>query len=571
MPFPTGYNPLPLAPEVFIYDHANVLQYTFQTSATQGNPIQDFKLMDLSFTTEGDGLYGHGVLIIQDHTGELIDKTKLRRSSKILRQWSIQIFLGKNNAGLSRWFYGKIMDADIIRPGTATQGIVLLCTGWGEILKNKITTIKRNQDKAENGIDLDDTDIKTRLDSLILDMFEDQDHYYDENIKPISTITAAIDTVGICDECLNIKIANVNEIGNSFAGFISRMAGVANVSWHIDYDRKIIVRDSNSHDSGFLFTNNTIDLDTLGWDKSKIGFLLDTPIVWKDSSFETMFSWIHGFGHFAPSLNVKEDTTPDAADNTDDEFIAIPFTPDVDNIFKIAFRMTKTGTPATNAIIEIRGDDGTGKPDLADIRRTITLTKEFLQGLGTSTPADWVEIPVSPKLEITPNETLHIVFRKYGDASNTYNVNYKSGSGTYNVSPTDSTWSSATGLMNYRIYDAKRLKTSVENANLSQILEEPREKLLPIRPDLEEQTVRQALIAASSLLGKERRVYQDVVVTAPDDRIPLSSFCRLKDKLTGLNVKANIVSYTVEMHGGDIDSNLGADRITLTLDDIHSI
>ena len=78
------------------------------------------------------------------------------------------------------------------------------------------------------------------------------------------------------------------------------------------------------------------------------------------------------------------------------------------------------------------------------------------------------------------------------------------------------------------------------------------------------------MIQAALVLGKERRVYEDVVITATDDRIPLSSFCRLKDVKTGLDIKAGIVSYTVEMHGGDIDSNLGADRITLTLDDIHA-
>lgn len=569
MTYPTGYNPSQLSPEVFIYDHSNVLKYTFQTSTTQGSPTQDFKLTDLTFTNEGDGAYGHAILIIQDNDGALIDKTELRRRSKIKRQWNIQIYLGKNNAGLSRWFYGKIMNTSIIRPGTNLQSIILQCTGWGEMLKNKITTIIRNQDKGADGIDLDDTDVKTRLDNLILDMFEDTDHYFDENIKAISTITAAIDPVGICDECLDIKIANVNELGNSFAGFISRMVGVANASWHIDYDRKIIVRDTHSHDSGFLFTNSLTDLDTVGWDKGKLGFLLENPISWRDESFESMYSWIHGFGHFAPSLDIHNDPTVNSSDNMDDEWIAIPFTPTVDNVFKVAIKMSRTGTPPNISDFRIHGDNA-GDPDPNDIRRTIKLSKESLGKFATGTPTNWIEFPISPKLLIEPNTPLHLVFPQYGNSSNTFNIGYESGTGSYKVSSDGISWSGATGDIALRIYSAKRLRTSVENTRLSQLFEEPREKLIPIRADLEEQTVRQALIQAALVLGKERRVYEDVVITATDDRIPLSSFCRLKDVKTGLDIKAGIVSYTVEMHGGDIDSNLGADRITLTLDDIHA-
>ena len=180
------------------------------------------------------------------------------------------------------------------------------------------------------------------------------------------------------------------------------------------------------------------------------------------------------------------------------------------------------------------------------------------------------EIPISPKLEIEPNSSLFIVLKKYGDVSNTYNVNYKSGSGTYYVSTDDITWSSATGLMNFRVYSAKRLKTSVENTVLSQKLEEQREKLLPIRADLEEQTVRQALIVAGEILGKERRIYDNVMCTMPDDRIPLLAYARVQDLQTGLNIKAEISSYTVEMHAGDSQSNIGATSVSLTLDEVHS-
>jgi hypothetical protein len=120
-------------------------------------------------------------------------------------------------------------------------------------------------------------------------------------------------------------------------------------------------------------------------------------------------------------------------------------------------------------------------------------------------------------------------------------------------------------------YDAKRLKTSVENTNLSKILGEQREKLLPIRADLEEATVRQALLIAGETLGRERRVYEDVTCTMPEDRIPLCSYMRMQDVETGLDIKATIVNYSVEMHAGDSQTNIGASSIKLTLDDVHAV
>jgi hypothetical protein len=565
-----NFNPTESAPEIFIYDYDGVLQYTYQTSKTQASPTQDFRLTDLSFTIEANGSYGHATLLLEDNSNVLIDTT-LRRKALIKREWDVQIYLGKNNSGLQRWFYGKVKSSTILRPGTSTERVQLNCVGWGEVLKNKITTIKRNQDKAANGIDLDSSDTSTKIYELIQDMFADTDHMFDNNIQQINSFTYTTGAEGICTECTDISLANVNELGNSYAGFISRVVGTANSEWCVNSDRRIVVRDPINHDSGFLITNDLTGLDAQGWDSGKIMYIKNSPFAWDDSSFDTMYSWIHAFGHFAPSLNIKEETTPDASDSMHDELISIPITPTVDNIFKIAFRMTKTGTPANNTVMEIRGDDGTGKPDLQDIRRSVVITKEILQGLGTSTPADWFEVPISPKLEVEPNTQLHIVFKKYGDVSNTFDINYKSGSGTYYVSSDDITWSSSTGKINYRVYDAKRLKTSVENTNLSQTLSEQREKLLPIRADLEEATVRQALLIAGETLGRERRVYEDVQCTMPEDRIPLCSYMRMQDVETGLDIKATIVSYSVEMHAGDAQTNIGASSIKLTLDDVHAV
>jgi len=563
-----GYDPRELSPKVIITDYDGATQYTYESATIATTPTQDFKLTDLRIKMDGNGDYGSATLIIADNGSALVDAT-LRKGSLIKRQWDIQIYLGKTSATLQRWFYGKIVSANVIRPGTGQQSIVIDCVGWGVILKERITRIVRNQDKDADGISLDDTDTKTRLDNLILDMFTKVDHQVDENIPQISSITAALANPGLDATTLDIKVANVNELGNTYAGFISRIAGLANADWYVDADRRLIVRDAFSYDSGFLFTNNLTGLDATGWSSTKIGYLKNQVLGWSDSTFDSLYSFIHGFGHFAPSLDVGYSTAPDAADNLDTSWIAIPIAPTRDNIFKIALRMTRTGTPASAHELRIVGDDGAGNPDPTDIRRVIRIAKETLQALGTTTPAEWAEYPVTPKLEITPDEQLYIEFPKYGTATDTVNINYKAGVGTYKTSTDGTTWTTPTGSPAHRVYSAKRLMTTLENTVVSQKLPEPREKLLPIRADLEEQTVRQAMIQAGFILGKQRRAYEDVVITPTTDRIPLASYCRLQDSKSGLDIKAIIDSYEIEMHSNN--NRLGADSIKLSLDELYSI
>ena len=562
MTITTGYDPRELSPKVIITDYTGSTQYTYESATIASSPTQNFKLTDLRINMNGNGNYGTATIVIADNGSDLVDAT-LRRGSLIKRQWDIQIYLGKTSGTLQRWFYGKIVSANVIRPGTGQQGIAIDCVGWGVILKERITRIVRNQDKDADGIGLLDSDNKTRLDNLILDLFTKVDHQVDENIQAINSITAAVASPGLDSASLDIKVANVNELGNTYAGFISRIAGLANADWYVDSDKKLIVRDAFTYDSGFLFTNNLTGLDATGWSQTKIGYLKNQVFGWTDSTFDSLYSWIHGFGHFAPSVDVSYTTAPDAADSLHSHSVSIPITPTRDNIFKIALRMTRTGTPASAHEIQIVGDDN-GSPDATDIRRVIRIPKQTLQALGTSTPAAWAEYPVTPKLEVNPNDPLYIVFPAYGTSSNTVNINYKSGVGTYFAGG-----SSVTGSPAYRVYSAKRLMTSLENTVVSQKLPEPREKLLPIRGDLEEQTVRQAMIQAGFILGKQRRSYQDVTITPTTDRIPLASYCRLQDSKSGLDIKAIIDSYEIEMHSNN--NRLGADSIKLSLDELYSI
>ena len=559
-----NYNPNALHPRIVITNQFGGSAYTFESKELNPTGTQDFQLNALKLHLGIDDDFGTLHLVIHDNDGNLSDLTNNDRPGLIGREWSIQLYLGKSTATEQRWFYGKIKDFTTSRPTTGIQTISISCVGYGIILRERMSRLVRNQAKTADGVTLDDTDDSTKISELILDLFNDKDHYIDNNIDRLTSITAQTSTTGegIDEDATSQKIANVNFNVASFGQIISNLAGVANTTFHVNADRRLIVQDPESRDSGFLFTNNLSGERATTWDSTKIGYILNAPLEWKDSSADMLYNFIHGFGHFKPGVSVSETTTPDAADNLDSEWHAIPFIPTADNIVKIAIRSIKTGTPAEDTSVQIWGDTGGSGPDPNDVRYKKLLNTETLNKLGTTTPADWFEIPIHPRLDVTPGEQLYIVFPKVGDASNTISVNYAAGSGTYWDSTNGTSWTSRTGKSAYRVYESRRLTTTVENTSAAELLPEPRERIFPIRSDLEEQTVRQTLLSAAEVLGKQRRTYGTVIISPVTVRIPLGTFCKLEDVKTGLSVKANITGIDLQADS----STLGVQRIELALD-----
>jgi hypothetical protein len=559
-----NYNPNPLHPRIVITNLTGGSAYTFESKELNPSGTQDFQLEAMRLHLGIDDDFGFLQLVIHDHDNALADLTDDSRPGLIGREFGVQLFLGKSTATEERWFYGKVKDFTINRPTTGIQTISLTCVGWGVILRERMSRLVRNQAKTADGVTLDDTDNSTKISEIILDLFRERDHYIDNNISPITSLTTHLSITGngIDEQATSGKIANVNFNVASFAQIISNLAGVANTTWHINADRALVVQDPEASDSGFLFTNDLANTEATTWDDTKIGYILNAPLEWKDSSADMLYNFIHGFGHFAPGVSVSEETAPDAADNLDTEWHAIPFIPTSDNVSKIAIRSIRTGTLIEDGSIQIWGDTGGSGPDPNDIRHKKLLNTATLNALGTITPADWFEIPIKPRLQVTPNEQLYLVFPKNGSATDTFSVNYTAGSGTYWDSTDGTTWVSRVGKSSYRIYEARTLITTVENIDATTKLPEPRERIFPIRADLEEQTVRETLLAAADVLGKQRRTYGTVTISPVTARIPLSTFCQLRDVKTGLMVKANIVGIDLAADS----STLGVQRIDLSLD-----
>lgn len=502
-----NYDPNPLYAKLIISNPS--LTYTFESkpiAATPGSPIQNFKLLGYRLHLGMNDDFGTLAFQIHDHSGIFVDYNDPDRPSTIGREWSVQLYLGKTLAGLQRWFYGKIKEVQISRDSTNLQFVNITAVGWGIILRERMTRIVRNQAKQSDGITLDDTDNTTQIDNIILDLFRKTDHYIDDKISQLGNITATstTDGTGLCSDCLaGVKIANINYTISSFAQVVSNLSSVANTNWTVDYDRNLVIHDPRVHDSGFLFTNNLNGDKAQRWSNSKIGYILNTPLQWSDSSADTYYSMVHAYGHFSPKLDKQDNQTPNASLNLDTVSMAIPFTTPTDNIFKIAIRATKSGTITADGKLEIWGVSA-ATPSSLDIRRSIMLNKTTIDSLGTTTPAKWFEIPIRPRLDVTPNEQLYLVFHKYGTAGNTFNVDYKTATGTYYDSPDRVTWTARTGSPAYRIYSASRLITTLENTRIKRLLSEPFSSTQNYQDTTTQNTLNYQATTAASLNGTLR-------------------------------------------------------------------
>jgi len=178
-------NPTELAPKLQIFDQNEILKHTFETKKTNASPIQNIKVSDIILEQGVGSNWGKLVFMINDHSNTLTKNT-LRRESTIERQWRVKLELGKTPSTKDTWFEGKILETEILRPGTAQQQLLISCVGWGDVLRNRYTKLIRNQKKLADGIDVDDTDISARIDELIFDLINGVDHQLDDNFVPLA-------------------------------------------------------------------------------------------------------------------------------------------------------------------------------------------------------------------------------------------------------------------------------------------------------------------------------------------------------------------------------------------------
>ena len=562
-----NYDVNELSPRIIITDRTGVVKYIYETTVTttEPNARQDFTLSELKVHSGSNSDHGYAILKIDDRNNDLTDVTNTLRDSKIERQWDIQIYFGKSQPLLQRWFYGKIFDVDIVRPFTNQQHLILSCVGWGSMLRDRITNIKRFQAKAADGITLDATDTTVKVSELVKDIIEDTDHQADHGLDN-TELGITVNNV----QDIDVKLPDLQKSFSTYATALSELSTSGNAMWGIDADRDLFLRDPGSVDSGFLFTNDLEGDTAQNWDSSRIGYLINASQSWRDSSYDGAYSILHGLGSNAVKIDQENSGSENAIRTSNTSFIGIPFTPSTDNIGKISLRLGKTGTPTSPITISVVGINASdsNSPKMTNLRKSITLDSAKIQSLSTS--GGWVELGLQEKINVEPGTPLALVINKYGSVSSNLTMDYRTGTGTFWTSPdgVDANWASATGLFSVRDYSWKSLQIILENTR-AKAKYGTREKVVQFNSGQEEGSAREALISAGEVLGLERRFYSQVTISPPTLRIPLGQYCRIHDTKTGLSVKANIISTDISMSGKSGETSIGADRVTLGLEEVH--
>ena len=530
-----------LFPKILIHDLDGTLRYTYEASQIATTPTQDFTLTGLAVHLGTNDDYGNAVFEITDNDNSLIETAN--KSSKIKRQWDIQIYLGKSSATLERWFYGKILEVEIIKPTPNQTMQRFTCVGWGIRLKERMTKIKRFQDKTSDGLALDSTDSSAKVSEIAKDIVSDTDHFIYTALPSETEITTSVDDI-------DIKLADFQLNATTWSDGISQLAGMANATYHINADRELIFTNADS-ESGFLFHSSTEGFDSLNWNGSKLGYIKKSPFIWKDSSADTGYSFIHAYG----VINVSKDTEQTSANanySLHNNWIAIPFTPTSNNVTKISLSMAKTGTPDEIGSFQILG--GASSPNSSDLRKDAKLASSSLTTLGTS--YNWREIAFD-NVMVTPREQLYLVVKKYGTSSNTINAEYQTGSGTYYTSSDGNTWTAQTGNFKIRIYNSNNLITTLENTVAKRRFG-VREKIITFQ-NAQEETVRDSLIYTSDILSKEKRSYSNMIVSPTNSRLLLGKTCKVIDDKTGLDITAEISAVDIDVPAE------GASEMSITL------
>lgn len=554
---PTNYDFSYQEPDLLITDVNDVELFRYQSEGVWPAGTRDFDLNSLVLHYGVNDDFGSLGINIQDDNLALT-KSDFSQECIIPRYANVQLSLGKTLAGVTRWFYGKIMQASVFRPDGNSQQIDLYCIGWGQKARDRITDFRRFQNLQSDNITVDATDTKTRADILFSEIWESSEHYALQSL-PIPTEITSIPTIQ------TFKFKEFEQRWQSWAATASLIAAGIGGYWGIDYDRKATLNKILSKNSGFLFTSDFEGILTKNWNSAKLGIIKRNTISWGHSIMDQNYNVLIAHGVNEDRLDIDNTGSEDASFDMSTKNVAAAVIPLDSSLSKIGIYIRRLGTPADDAFISLMSDSGSG-PRSKDLIRRVRIPKAQLQALSDSVDS---LIQVSfEAIQLVAGSTYFIVLEKYGTASNTIEWAYEVGAGTfYTANTVGGTWTiDGTGGKFSIITNPSRL-TNVVLVNTTALRKangEVREKLIPLRQGMDETAAADILIGLADLLTKERRIMPNLSIYIPDTRIPTGEYCLITDN-KGLRVKADIIGVNLIINAYDKTQSIGAMTCDLTL------
>ena len=555
-----------LAPLVIISDLTNTERFRYESQQIKEpqnqNPIQNFKLTELTIHAGINTDHGYCTVGIDDRENLLLSSSDRRRPIKIKNGWKLEVYLGKTHQTLTKWFTGIIQEPEVTRPQANLQYIGITAFGWGIRTAHRVGNIQRFQKKLADGVNVDQTDQNAKISELFKDILEDSDI----SAHPGLGIESEITTDDITD--INLKIPDFQRKFQTFATMLSELSQMAGAVYGIDPNQNAFLRFRGTEFSGFLITNDTKtpSVITRNWNPTKLMFLKNTILNFKESTIESGYSIFHGLGAQHDTLDYEK-TQANALLDLSAKFYAFPFSPSKDNVSKLTPFLSKIGNPQSRKelVIKIVGSNNNLTPNPEDIRQTITIPGNRLE--NELDIALYFEIQFNKNIvSVSHGEKLFMLITKYEDDTNPIRLDYQTAQGLFFDSNDGITWTQKTGEAKFRTYSSKTIHIIGQNC-VTRRQHRKKETMFSLQDFPNENTALQAFEGIIESLGKIKRIYEPITVTTPTERPEIGKTVKLIDVFNGLNVEADLVGYDISISTLDPNSNLGATSMKLYLEE----
>ncbi len=322
------------------------------TTPVLGTPEQDFPMMGYHLHGGIGSDLGRLIITLDDRSNTFTNLTDGRRPSLFKPLWKIDMYMmyandtsnpvtgtAKANMDSSKlWFSGFLVDPQVERPINNYQRQTLFAVGVAMQLTERMTSMKRTQTRASDGISFDTSDPLKATD-LVTDLITKTDHFLHTGLPALSS---DFNVNEVTDS--DITFADFNVHFYTIHQALQEIAARAGYIWGVKPDGTIYMFPRGTQDSGLLLTNDLTSSVTTGWDKTRLCTLRNVPTGYIDSGAGVGYSILHGVGGVTDFL-LHEQTLSDAVatltvgDGTGGgvpEDVAFPFIPTEDSLARLA-------------------------------------------------------------------------------------------------------------------------------------------------------------------------------------------------------------------------------------------
>lgn len=542
--FPTGYNPDGLAPSIIIYNKN--FQKIYEYNHPRIGNIQDFVLLDWKLSLGVNSDAGSASITIEDHNGDFVND----KGTVIIRPgFILQINLGKTSDSVQTWFTGIINEPQLERPGFKQQLITLQAYGYGSTLTNRFVTIKHDAIlDADGSVSGDDNSAKvSEIARRIIQ---------DDSLQVIPPADNFITADSIAD--IDIKLANLDKQIQSQQIILAELANIINGVYGITPDLDFYFRGNNTH-GGFIATN---DNNIISRTNSEVLMIMrNQPYSYKDTIIKKAYTDLVGLdvtlttdrltssGADRRNFGTK-DYTVYTITTLDDDGNPTPYRKAIpaDTLEILLYQVETIPTTGQQNRRELAWQIAQytlGSNVLSTVVETNsvfsadTLNTELKVGSN-----EWVKLKHVDLPAISSNRIRGIVLSDGSQIGSKIQVVGKNNSGTtvYDANNHPSYVQAISGSFTLRVrsQSTKQVILKAQNTEL-------RKQQIP-KQSVQSLTGQPASATATTLFegilgqaGQIRRIYSDLIVSAPTNRPDLGRRITIKDSYNNIDTNALLI------------------------------